>query len=515
MGVLLGHSTGGRELMATLGSSLVDFGASVAVIDGDGSQTYAELDAATDAVAGALIDAGVVPGMVIATVCPAGRWWLAGSFGVWRAGGVLLPLEASHPSAELRHPVTDSSVTHVLCSAETRDLAERIAAFTDAQVIDVRHVVGATRHSPATRVPAPDISDDADAMIVYTSGTTGLPKGVVHTHRSIDAQCAAMIEVWGWIPSDRILSVLPLHHVHGLVNVTFTALRVGATLETPGGFDAIATWERLASGEVTLFMAVPTIYARLVRVWTEADEETRERWSRGVAQLRLMVSGSAALPVSTLDQWREISGQVLLERYGMTELGMALGNTLTRRVPGHVGWPFPGVEVRIVDESGHDVVDGEVGELLVRGAQVFDRYLNRPEATADSFVDGWFRTGDVAQYTADGYRLLGRASVDIIKSGGEKVSALEIEEVFRTHLVIADCAVVGLPDDEWGERVALAWIADESFTPGAEPTASEFRSWGKERLAPAKVPFRFLRVESLPRNPMGKVTKSAVKELFD
>ena len=469
--------------MTMMGSGLADFGLSVAVIDGEGSQTYAEVDGAADVVAGVLINADVVPGAVIANICPAGRWWLAGTFGVWRAGGVLLPLESSHPTAELRHPVTDSSVTHVLCTSETRGLAEQLAAFTNAQVIDVREVLTQSNDATTTIEKTPKADDDADAMIVYTSGTTGLPKGVVHTHRSLAAQCAAMIDVWGWTSADRIVSVLPLHHVHGLVNVTFTAMTVGATLETPGGFNAQATWERLASGEITLFMAVPTIYARLVRAWTEADEEIRGRWSQGAATLRLMVSGSAALPVSTLEQWREISSHVLLERYGMTELGMALGNTLTKRVPGHVGWPFPGVEVRIVDESGHEVADGEVGELLVRGTQVFDRYLNRSDATAESFIDGWFRTGDVAQHTAQGYRLLGRASVDIIKTGGEKVSALEIEEVFRTHPLIADCAVVGLPDQEWGEQVALAWIADETIEPGLEPTPTEFRSWGKERLA--------------------------------
>jgi malonyl-CoA/methylmalonyl-CoA synthetase len=384
-------------------------------------------------------------------------------------------------------------------------LANELAAFTNAQIIDVHEAVAV-----GSSVKLPEIADDNDAMIVYTSGTTGLPKGVVHTHRSLAAQCSAMVEAWAWTAADRIVCVLPLHHVHGLVNVTFTSLSVGAVLETPGGFDAIKTWERLASGDVTIFMAVPTIYSRLVRAWLDADEATKARWSSRAALLRLMVSGSAALPVSTLEQWREISGHVLLERYGMTELGMALGNTLDRRVPGHVGWPFPGVEVRIVDEAGSDVVEGEVGELLVRGTQVFNRYLNRPEATAESFVDGWFLTGDVAQQTPDGYRLLGRASVDIIKSGGEKVSALEIEEVFRTHPAIADCAVVGLPDEEWGERVAIAWVADS----GDRPTEAEFRTWGKERLAPAKVPFVYLCISELPRNPMGKVTKAAVKELF-
>ena len=484
---------------------LTQFGASTAAIDSDGAQSYSDLDSASNAVAAALIHAGVTPGSVVATVCPAGRWWLAGTFGVWRSGGVLLPLEASHPPADLRHPITDSAVTHVLCAPETKSLANELAAFTGATVIDVREAVALS-----LTAEVPSVLSDTDAMIIYTSGTTGLPKGVVHTHRSLAAQCAAMVESWRWSATDRIVCVLPLHHVHGLVNVTFTPLTIGATVETPGGFDALATWERLASGEVTVFMAVPTVYSRLVRSWLDADDETKARWSAGAASLRLMVSGSAALPVSTLEQWQEISGHVLLERYGMTELGMALGNNFDRRVPGHVGWPFPGVDVRIVDESGTDVADGESGELLVRGDQVFNRYLNRPDATAESFVDGWFRTGDVAQLTPDGYRLLGRASVDIIKSGGEKVSALDIEEVFRTHPAVADCAVVGLPDEEWGERVAMAWVAD-----GTEhPTDTDFRSWGKERLAPAKVPFRYVVVDELPRNPMGKVTKVAVRELF-
>jgi malonyl-CoA/methylmalonyl-CoA synthetase len=484
---------------------LAQFGASTALIDGDGAQSYSALDDAANAVASVLVRAGVRPGSVVVTLCPAGRWWLAGTYGVWRAGAVLLPLEASHPPAELRHPVTDSGVTHVLCTAESAELASELAAFTNAEIIDVREAVAA-----GSSVKLPEISDENDAMIVYTSGTTGLPKGVVHTHRSLAAQCSAMVEAWDWTAADRIVCVLPLHHVHGLVNVTFTSLSVGAVLETPGQFDALETWERLASGDITIFMAVPTIYSRLVRAWLDADDETKARWSSRAALLRLMVSGSAALPVSILEQWREISGHLLLERYGMTELGMALGNTLDQRVPGHVGWPFPGVEVRIVSEDGTDLADGEVGELLVRGTQVFDRYLNRPDATSESFVDGWFRTGDVAQHTPDGYRLLGRASVDIIKSGGEKVSALEIEEVFRTHPAIADCAVVGLPDEEWGERVAMAWVADSAD----RPTDAELRSWGKERLAPAKVPFNYLCISELPRNPMGKVTKVAVKELF-
>ena len=257
-------------------------------------------------------------------------------------------------------------------------------------------------------------------------------------------------------------------------------------------------------------MAVPTIYARLIAAWADADEATRGRWSAGARQLRLMVSGSAALPVSTLERWREITGHVLLERYGMTELGMVLSNSLTRRVPGHVGEPLPGVDVRLVDDAGSDVADGTPGELLVRGPNVFREYWRRPEATAEAFTDGWFRTGDVAVHEPDGFRMLGRLSVDIIKSGGEKVSALEIEEVYRTHPGVADCAVVGIEDPEWGERVCVAVVR----VPGASDEAGSLRSWGKQRLAPAKVPSRYVFVDALPRNTLGKTIKPDVKKLF-
>jgi malonyl-CoA/methylmalonyl-CoA synthetase len=347
--------------------------------------------------------------------------------------------------------------------------------------------------------------------MVYTSGTTGRPKGVVHTHSTLAAQVRGLVEAWAWSADDRILLVLPLHHVHGIVNVTLCSLWSGACCEAPGGFDALATWSRLASGDLTLFMAVPTIYTRLISAWNDAPAPERQRWSAGAAQLRLMVSGSAALPVSTLEQWREITGHMLLERYGMTEIGMALSNSLTRRVPGKVGFPLPRVDARVVDDAMRDVVDGTPGELLVRGPNVFSQYWNNPEATDAAFVDGWFRTGDVAVREPDGYRLLGRASVDIIKSGGEKVSALEVEEVLRTHPDIADCAVVGVPDEEWGERVCAAVVPRHNTT--LDPLT--LRQWGKQRLAPAKVPSRYALVESLPRNAMGKVTKPDIKRMFE
>ena len=262
-----------------------------------------------------------------------------------------------------------------------------------------------------------------------------------------------------------------------------------------------------------MFMAVPTVYARLIRAWEDAPRATRQRWAGGARQLRLMVSGSAALPVATFHRWREITGHTLLERYGMTEIGMALSNPLEGdRRAGHVGHPLPGVEVRIVDGEGRPVAAGSQGEIVARGPQVFREYWRRPRETAASFRDGWFHTGDEGRVGNAGYhRILGRRSVDIVKTGGYKVSAIEVEELYRTHQAIRDLAVVGVPDSEWGERICAAWVPEEGFDSVKGPA---LRSWGKERLAPYKVPHDFLPVGDLPRNAMGKVRKEAVSRMF-
>ena len=349
-------------------------------------------------------------------------------------------------------------------------------------------------------------------MMLYTSGTTGKPKGVVTTRGNIAAQVESLVEAWGWSADDRILHVLPLHHIHGIINALCCPMWVGASVEflsTAGAaFDARAVWERFEAKGITLFMAVPTIYAKLIREWENAPPERQRAWSEACAGLRLMVSGSAALPVATLERWREISGHTLLERYGMTEIGMALSNPLRgERVAGSVGTSLPGVEARLVDEDG---VVGDEGEIQVRGENVFLEYWNRPDATATSFDGAWFKTGDIAVIEDGRYRILGRNSVDIIKTGGYKVSALEIENELRAHPLIDECAVVGVPDEEWGERVGAALV----LKGGAAFTLDELREWGKERLAVYKVPTRLLLVDELPRNAMGKVTKPEIVPLF-
>jgi malonyl-CoA/methylmalonyl-CoA synthetase len=349
--------------------------------------------------------------------------------------------------------------------------------------------------------------------MLYTSGTTSRPKGVVATHRNLDAQVRSLTAAWGWTAEDRILGVLPLNHVHGLVNVLACALWSGATCEFLSPFDPLAVWDRLASGGLTLFMAVPTIYARLLAARDVATPELRACWSAGASRLRLMVSGSAALPASVLERWHAATGHVLLERYGMTEVGMAISNPLEgQRRPGCVGQPLPAVAVRLVDDEGHVVEPGAPGEIEVRGDTVFLEYWGRPDATRDAFRDGWFRTGDVAVVESGSYRILGRQSVDIIKTGGYKVSALEIEDVLREHPDILECAVVGVADEEWGERVAAAIVPRS----GGEGLVVEgLRAWAAPRLAKYKLPTRVRLVDELPRNAMGKVMKPRVSALFE
>jgi malonyl-CoA/methylmalonyl-CoA synthetase len=277
-------------------------------------------------------------------------------------------------------------------------------------------------------------------------------------------------------------------------------------------FDAEQVWSRIMRGGVTLFMAVPTIYVKLIAAWETATPEQQKAMSEACSKMRLIVSGSAALPVHVLEKWKRISGHVLLERYGMTEIGMALSNPLHgERRPGYVGTPLPTVEVRLADENGNAVEPGTPGEIQVKGPGVFLEYWRKPEATQQAFRDGWFSTGDVAVVENGMYRILGRNSVDIIKTGGYKVSALEIEEVLRTHPDILECAVVGVADAEWGERVGAALVLKNES--GLNPES--LREWAKERLAVYKVPTRIRIVADLPRNAMGKVIKPEVVGMFE
>ncbi|MCG3148865.1 MAG: Long-chain-fatty-acid--CoA ligase [Verrucomicrobiae bacterium] len=450
-----------------------------AIIAPEGTFSYRQLLELSAGVAGRLLDgADDLRGGRVAFLIPSGIHYVATQWGVWRAGGIAVPLCMHHPAPELEYVLTDSQasivVAHPQFATRLRPLAEKLG---------LRFLLtGETGQGNL-----PELTLDRRAMLVYTSGTTSKPKAVVTTHANLEAQIASLVTAWEWTANDHILHVLPLHHVHGIVNVLLCALSVGATCEMLPEFDAEKVWDRLASRELTLFMAVPTIYTRLAAKPRAGD----------YSHIRLMVCGSAALPVSTLERWRELTGHTLLERYGMTETGMILSNPLHgERRPGYVGTPLPGIEVKLV---------GEPAEIWVRGPGVFREYWNRPEATAKAFCDGWFLTGDVAVFENGMYRMLGRSSIDIIKTGGYKVSALEIEETLREHPAIKECAVVGVPDSEWGERVCVAIVGNLQL--------DELREWAKQRLATYKVPSRLAVMESLPRNAMGKVVKPELVKL--
>jgi malonyl-CoA/methylmalonyl-CoA synthetase len=479
---------------------------SLALVAPDGVCTYAELaDAADRVAAGLLAERGDLDEARVAFAVAPGVVYAAVLHGVWRAGGVAVPLALSHPPAEHDHVIRDAGASIVIADAARTALVQPLAAAAGARFVRATDLIATAGRAGR------DSSAGRRALILYTSGTTGKPKGVVTTHGQVWAQIAALVQAWEWTSGDRALLVLPLHHVHGIVNVLSSALAVGASIEVLHPFEPEPAWNRLASGEVTVFSAVPTIYHRLIQSWDAAPPETQRAWSAGCRGVRLMMSGSAALPVQTLARWREISGHTLLERYGMTEIGMGLSNPLHgERRPGFVGTPLPGVRARVVDDRGEPVTDGSPGELEIQGPGVFLEYWRRPEETQRAFRDGWFRTGDVAVVEDGRYRLLGRTSVDIIKTGGYKVSALEIEEVLRGHPAVADCAVVALPDEMWGERVCAA----VEFRPGPAALPADLIGWARERLAPYKVPKDVHRVTMLPRNAMGQVVKPDVRRLL-
>jgi malonyl-CoA/methylmalonyl-CoA synthetase len=479
----------------------------LAIVAADGVFSHADLDAAAAVVAAGLLDgASDLDEARVAFLVPPSAAYVAVQRGIWRAGGVAVPLAVSHPPAELEYVVRDAGASIVVGSGRQADALEAIAASAGARYVRATDLLA----GPDDVDPAEFLArlgrrsakrEGGRALIVYTSGTTGKPKGVVTTHTQMAAQVGALLEAWEWTMRDRALLVLPLHHVHGIINVLGSALAAGGSCEMLPQFEPQHAWNRLGSGDVTVFSAVPTIYTRLIAAWNAAPPAQQRAWTEGSRGVRLMMSGSAALPVRTLDRWRAITGHTLLERYGMTETGMILSNPLHgERRPGTVGTPLPRVDVRLVD-----------GEIEVRGPAVFSEYWRRPEDTRAAFRDGWFRTGDVAVIEDGVYRLLGRTSTDIIKTGGYKVSALEIEDALREHEAIADAAVIGVPDDEWGQRVC----AVVELRTGYALTLEALREWVKPRLAPYKAPRELRAVAALPRNAMGKVNKPALSAVAD
>ncbi len=472
----------------------------VAIVDGQGDHVYRELlDCSERGAARLLSGAADLQEARVAFMVEPSFDYVRAQWSTWRAGGVAVPLCLTHPAPELEYVLDTTTPRFAIASPAHAEVLRPLAEARGIEFLLVDEL-------DADPVALPDVGSERRSMILFTSGTTGRPKGVVSTHGNIQAQIQALVEAWEWSADDRILLTLPLHHIHGIVNVIGCALWSGATCEMLPSFDAAKVVTRLSDGDLTLYMAVPTIYHRLIAHLEQVGDDERARFEDGASRLRLMVSGSAALPIPVLERWRALSGHTLLERYGMTEIGMGLSNPYGgRRVPGSVGTPLPGVEARLVDEEGRALPEGEPGEIQVRSPAVFLEYWERPDDTADAFTDdGWFRTGDTAVIEDGLFRILGRSSVDILKTGGEKISALEVEEVLLGHEAISEAAVVGVDDPEWGQRVVAVLVATDPVD------AEELRGFTREMLAPHKVPKEFHFVDALPRNPLGKTLKPEV-----
>ncbi len=389
----------------------------MAVKDGDSRYTYSDLLSKSKHTALDLLgDSEDLREVRVAFLVQPGFDYVSIQWGIWRAGGIAVPLCVKHPFASIKYVIEDTAAAVLIYASEFETLIEPLRGHEGIRFIE-------SSDFDASEGKLPKVELSRRAMILYTSGTTGLPKGVVTTHENIEAQITALTISWEWRMEDHILNVLPMHHVHGIINVMSCALWSGACCEFLPKFDPAQVFEIFGEKEVNLFMAVPTIYFKLISYWDQLPDLGKGQMTELLRDFRSVVSGSAVLPISVMDKWHKISHHYLLERYGMTEMGMAISNPYNgTRKPGHIGQALLGVSIRIVDEENIPVEEGDSGEIQVKGPNVFREYWGKVEETRDSFTAcGWFMTGDIALYEVDRYKILGRNSVDIIKSGGYKI----------------------------------------------------------------------------------------------
>jgi len=454
---------------------------------GGATVSYGELDRAARVHAGRMVSAGIRAGDRVAVWATPEIPTLAAIVGNAFLGAPTVPLNAAIGERELAHVLADAAPRIVLAADP--------AAFR-ARTPQVR---GIALDGPSA-APAPPAPDDP-LLVLYTSGTTGPPKGAVITHRNAAFDLDALAGAWGWTEGDLLVHALPLFHVHGLVLGVLGSLRAGGALRLLPKFTPEAVCAAMEGGGTMLF-AVPTMYHRLAEHGEASPVDARK-----LSRARLLVSGSAALPVRENERLLRLFGQRVVERYGLTE---TIINCAARhdgpRTPGTVGPPLPGIALRLVDDQRQPVVPGPdvLGEVAVKGPNVFQGYLNRPDATAAAMdAGGFFYTGDIAALTGGEVKIVGRRATDLIKTGGYKVGAGEVEAALLEHPAVREAAVIGAPDDDLGERIVAFVVAYE----GAAPDAGALSDHVARLLAPHKRPRTVRLVASLPRNAMGKVLK--------
>jgi len=491
----------------TLGAAFADTVArrrsATALVYGGAQYSFAEVGARAVAVAGALRQRGVRPGDRVAVGLRNSPELVVSVLGVLQAGAVLVPLNPAYTADEITYVVGDAQASLAIVESEHAMLLAQM------QLPRLSVIATGLDGFVAGAPPASATDAEAAALIVYTSGSTGRPKGAVLSHRALLSNLTTVARAWRWTADDRLLLTLPCFHLHGLGLGIIGSFLAGSSVVLRRRFVAEEVCADLEKYRATMFFGVPTMYNRLVALPDALSSE------RDLRHMRLWVSGSAPLPIATFERFQQRFGVELLERFGMTECGFPLATPYDGpRQAGTVGMPLPGISVRVIDpgaaDAGRviDVGDGREGELAISGPNLFSGYWNRPEETRQALVDGYLRSGDVAVREADGtFRILGRMSVDIIKTRGFKVSAVEIENCLQRHPQVQEVAVIGLPDADQGERVVAA------ITPaaGAALSAEDIRTFARQHLAPHKVPSRVVFVDEIPRTGPGKFKK---KELI-
>lgn len=470
--------------------------------------SYAELESQSARYGTLLAEAGLKPGDRVAAQVEKSAEALLLYLGCLRAGCVFLPLNPAYTRGEVAYFLDDARSGLFVCAPERLEEAQELAwACRLPRVHDLGARGEGSLAAAAAQMPARfatvERADGDLASIVYTSGTTGRSKGAMLTHRNLAANALVLHKYWGFRPGDVLLHMLPTFHVHGLFVATHCALLNGSPMLFEPKFDAARALRLMQAA--TVFMGVPTYYTRLL----QERGLTRE----AVAHMRLFISGSAPLLPETFAEFRERTGQSILERYGMTEGGMFTSNPLEgERRGGTVGFPLPGTEVRVVDDSDRPLPAGEIGHIQVRGENVFAGYWRMPEKTREEFTpEGYFRTGDLGRFDADGYLAIIGRDKDLIITGGLNVYPKEIEEAIDALPGVAESAVIGLPHSDFGEAVTAVVVRGKaSATTSGEAIIAEL----KGRLAGFKVPKAVLFVDELPRNAMGKVQKNLLRQRF-
>ncbi|MBF0277001.1 MAG: AMP-binding protein [SAR324 cluster bacterium] len=472
--------------------------------------TYRQLQRDVNQMANALIERGVQKGDRVVLFVPKSMIAVIAHFALLTIGAVAVPLNTGFKKNELAYLLGDADAKLIMAEPGQKNLIREIKP--DLQQLEVNtsqpyQDIDFFRSAKDTP-PSIDVNPEDPGLIIYTSGTTGNPKGAVLTHKNLIHDAQNIIQIWEITADDILCHVLPLFHVHGLCFALHTSLLCGAHVRMLDVFKpetVLAELSRRTGDSVcTAFMAVPAMYTKLMDCIGSKQLD--------FSHMRLFTSGSAPLLVKEFKRIARIFGREPVEREGMSETGMNFSNPLSgSRIPGSIGLPLPGLKVRIVNpETYADVSAGEVGELWLKSGAITPGYWRKPEETAETFNDGWFRTGDLGKFDAAGYYYLTDRIKHIIISGGENVSAKEVETTIDQLEGVNESVVVGLPDEQWGEIVAAA----VNLSPQARLSENELKSFCKERLHDWKCPKKFIFLESFPRNTMGKILKEEVKKLF-